>query len=128
MTHPHTIDPSRHAAMVTLSGTIRGSDLAAAMETVYNDPLWQPGFSLLWGGTTITELLFEKNDLPRLVDVNRRHAARAGIVREVIIVGRQLDRAMAEMYAMLMKHEGRTVHVCDSEAEAWTWLGHPSTT
>jgi hypothetical protein len=36
-----------------------------------------------------------------------------------IIVVRPLDRAMAQIYAVLMKQEGRMVLVCETEAEAW---------
>ena len=123
MAFPYVIEPWRAAATVTLSGTVRGAAIAQTNVAIFHDYQWKPGFNRVWVGTNITELLFEKSDHPTLAAVDRLYATLIGRGREVFIVDRERDRAMARIYAVMMLHEGRTVYLCDTEAEAWRWLG-----
>jgi hypothetical protein len=70
------------------------------------------------GRIHITELLFEVDDLPsfRRINLEFRNLSMSG--RDIIVAARQIDRSMAEMYAAMMKAEGRSVHVCASMDEA----------
>jgi hypothetical protein len=123
---PYVIDPDAHVATVTLSGTVHGRQIAETMETMFRDPDWRPGFDVFWHGGQITQLLFEKDDLPGFVRVQREYAEAAGDGREIIFVARALDQAMAQMYTVMMRNERRKVHICQSEAEARDILGQHS--
>ena len=118
---PYSIDPSRRVASVTVSGRVHGYDIAAAIETLYADPRWHAGFDIVWDATTICELLFEKQDIPGFVQLQRKHAA-AAPRREVIITRRLIDRTMAQIYALMMKAGGHEVRACESNEEAYAWL------
>jgi hypothetical protein len=121
--YSYAIDITARLATVTLAETVRGADIASALETVFRDSSWQPGFDLLWQASGITELLFERDDLPGMIALQRRFAARAGGGREVILVSRSLDEDMAKMYALMLRNEGKKVSVCRSMADAVRLLG-----
>ena len=116
MVSSYQIDPSRRLATVTLSGTVHGYEIAASARSLYTDPKWVAGFDVLSDGTAITELLFEKADVPAFVQLRIEYAA-VSPRYEIILVNRVLDRAMAQMYATLMKSSGYQVQVCQSQAE-----------
>ena len=112
------ISDANRLAAGTLSGSVRGSDIAAAIQTLYDDPAWQPGFDTFWDCSGITELLFEREDLPNIVALQHASSGRAGTGIEVILVERMLDDAMASMYAAVMRTKVRAVHICRSVGEA----------
>jgi hypothetical protein len=111
------IDRSRRLARVTISGSVCGHEIAAAMERLYQDSDWVAEFDILWDASGITELLLEASDFSRFRRIQREYAP-VGPRREVIFVRRALDRAMAQTYAMFMKAGDHRVYVCESEAEA----------
>lgn len=131
MAFPYRVEPQRHLVRVTLSGMVRGAELAATVAAVYEDPSWQYGFDTLWDGAAISVLLLDEGDLPGFVSLQREYARVAGPGRDVIVVTRELDALMARIYAAMARKELRQTHVCASEAEAWQILaGHeppPST-
>ena len=122
MVFPYFIDPWRRAAIVTLSGTVRGPALIATVDAIFHDPEWKPTFDRVWSGTTITELLVEESDLAAYVACGRQRVDLGGTGREVIVVEREVDRVIARMYVAMMLREGRTVYICDTKTEAWRWL------
>jgi hypothetical protein len=111
------IDPSRRLARVTISGSVCGHEIAAAMERLYQDTNWVAEFDILWDASQISELLLEAGDFSRFRRI-QHHYASVGPRREVIFVRRALDRAMAQTYAMFMKAGSHRVYVCQSEVEA----------
>jgi hypothetical protein len=112
------ISDANRLATGTLSGSVRGSDTAAAIQTLYNDRAWEPGFDTFWDCRGITELLFELKDLPNIVALQHASSGRAGTGIEIILVERMLDDGMASMYAAMMRAKVRTVHICRSVDEA----------
>jgi hypothetical protein len=123
VSYSYAIDITARLATVTLAETVRGADIAGAMEAVFGDSSWQPGFNVLWQASGITELLFERDDLPGMIALQRRFAARARGGREVILVSRTLDEDMAKMYALMMRNDGKQVSVCRSMADVVRLLG-----
>jgi hypothetical protein len=117
MIFPYLIDRSRRFARVTLSGSVHGHQIAAAMEAMYQDPDWAAEFDILWDALEITELLLEASDFLGFVRVQKKYAA-VGPRREIIVARRNLDRAMARTYALFMKAGAHRVYVCQSEEEA----------
>jgi hypothetical protein len=112
------VDPSRRLATVTFTGTLTGNEIARAIESVYQDPAWQRGFDVLYDGTAVTELLLERTDQKWFVALQREYASVAGSGVDVILVSRELDRVMAEIYATMMKGEARKTYVCGSRVDA----------
>jgi chloramphenicol 3-O-phosphotransferase len=123
MTFSLVISEAHRLATGTLSGSVRGSDIAAAIQTLYDDPAWQPGFDTFWDCAGITELLFEREDLPNIVALQHASSERAGTGIEIILVARMLDDAMASMYRVAMRTEVRAVHICRSVCDAERLLG-----
>ena len=115
--YPYTIDESRRLITVRLSGSVHGSQIAATFETIYRDPGCKAGFDIFWDGSTIAELLFERDDLPSFVRLNQEFAELAGSGQDVILVVRSLDKTMADMYAVMMRAQRRAVLVCMSMDE-----------
>jgi len=115
--NPYRIDQSKRLVTVQLSGAVRGTLIAATYEAIYGDPACGPGFDILWDGSTITELLLERGDMPSFVRLNREFSEIASSGRDIILVERALDKAMADMYAVMMRAQQRTVLVCLSMTE-----------
>lgn len=113
----YSIDPERRLGSVTLSGTVTGVDIADTIRNIYRDSAWQAGFDIYWDCSGITQLLMEKDDQRGFVELHRAHA-NVATGRDIIVVTRPLDYAMAMGYAAFMKHESRRVHVCRSTEEA----------
>jgi hypothetical protein len=61
--------------------------------------------------------MFERDDLPSFVRLNHEFSSLARSGRDIILVTRSLDKAMADMYAVMMRAERRAVHVCQSMGE-----------
>ena len=125
MAFSYAIDSANRLATGTFSGSVSGREIASAFRTVYDDIAWQPDFDTVWECSGITELLLERNDLATLVALHREHVARAGTGLEIIVVTRALDRAMAKVYAVMMRNQPRRVRVCRSVAEAAQLLDRP---
>ena len=122
MALPYTIDGERQLVTVTLVGRIVGADIAEAIQRVYTDPAWQSGFNVVWDGTFISELLFEQDDIPNFVALQRRYAEQAGPGRDVLVINRKIDEMMARTYVDLMK-DVRLTSLAKSKWEAQRTLG-----
>jgi hypothetical protein len=101
-----------------LFGLVPGARIAATIAAIYGDPACGPGFDILWDFSTITELMFERDDLPSFVRLNKEFSHLSQFGRDIILVTRTLDKEMAEMYAVMMRAQRRAVHVCQSMYEA----------
>ena len=117
MVFPHLIDQTRRFARVTLSGSVHGHQIAAAMEALYQDPNWAAEFDILWDAMEITELLLDASDFLGFVRIQKQYA-KVGPHREIIVARRNLDRVMARTYAVFMKAGPHKVYVCQSAEEA----------
>jgi hypothetical protein len=115
--YPYSIDGRTGLITVTMSGSVPGQRIATTFVAIYGDPACGPRYDILWDGSTITELMFERDDLPSFVRLNKQYATLAQSGRDIILVARALDKGMAEMYAVMMKPQRRTVHVCASLGE-----------
>jgi hypothetical protein len=126
--YPYSIEDSKRLVTVRLSGSVHGSQIAATYAAIYRDPGCRPGFDILWDGSTITELLFERDDLPSFVRLNQEFSNLASSGRDIILVARTLDQAMADMYAVMMRAQRRAVLVCMSMYEVSQILDATETT
>jgi hypothetical protein len=123
MAFAYNIDPGRRIAAVTVSGVTSGSELAEATRALYEDENWRDGTDVIWDLTEVTELLLEWGDLQGLIAIDRQYAEVAGSGRDVIVVARKLDEAMARIHSNLSKSGPRQSHVCRSLVEARVILG-----
>jgi hypothetical protein len=115
---PYTIDGVLPLVIVLMSGTVHGAQIAATYRTMYRDPGFGPRFDVLWDATAITELLFEPDDLGSFVRLHEEFGDVASSGRDILVVRRPLDKAMADVYLVMMKKQPRAVHVCRSRSEA----------
>jgi hypothetical protein len=76
----------------------------------------------VWDGTFISELLFEQDDIPNFVALQRRFAEQAGPGRDVLVINRKIDEMMARTYVDLMK-DVRLTSLAKSKWEAHRTLG-----
>ena len=60
MTLPYVVDHANRVVVVTVSGRVSGTDIAATIRAIYDDLEWQAGFGVVWDGSGVTELLFER--------------------------------------------------------------------
>jgi hypothetical protein len=114
---PYSVDESKRLVTVPIFGSVHGTQIAATYTAIYSDPAYKSGFDILWDGSTITELLFERDDLPSFVRLNKEFSNLASAGRDIILVARMLDKAMADMYAVMMRSQRRAIHVCLSMDE-----------
>jgi hypothetical protein len=115
--YPYRIDDSKRLVTVPMSGLVPGARIAATIAAIYADPASGPGFDILWDGSTITELMFERDDLPSFTRLSQDFSPLSQSGRDIILVARKIDKDMAEMYAVMMRAQRRAVHVCSSMAE-----------
>ena len=118
MCFPYFIDVPRRIAVVTLSGTVHGEDIAQTVRELYRDPLWQRGFDALWDGRGITDLRLERTDVCGFARLQRQFADVAAEGEDVLLMERIFDYAMASFYESLASRGPRPARVCRSEAEA----------
>src|ERR1700730_8811950 len=121
--YPFHIDTSKRLVTATMSGSVPGTRIAATIAAIYGHPACGPGFDILWDFSTISELMFERDDLPSFVRLSQEfsHLSQSG--RDIIFVTRTLDKNMAEMYAVMMRGQRRAVHICMSMDEVTQLLG-----
>ena len=115
--YAYSIDESTRLVTVPVSGTVYGRQIAATYAVIFRDPACGPCFDILWDGSAITELIFERDDMPSFVRLNQEFSNFANSGRDLILVARSLDKAMADMYAVMMRAQHRAVHVCLSMGE-----------
>jgi hypothetical protein len=115
---PYTIDPERRLARVTVAGSVAAPEVTATILALLQDEHWQPGYDVLVDCRTVTELILEPGDPRAFVNLIVQHADRAGSGRDVIIVNRSVDDAMAKVYAAFAQMGPRPAYVCRLETEA----------
>lgn len=123
MVFPFAIDVEKRVAVVTLSGSVTGADLANTLLAVYDHADWQPHFDTFWDGSAVTETVLDRDEMATLLRLQREQSSRAGMGVDVIVASRLLDYAAARWYALLAKHENRRIAVCRTPVEGWAALG-----
>ncbi len=126
MVVPYSINAERRLVQAVFTGTVTGRDMAQTIEAIYDSPGWRPGFDIIWNCAGVSELIFETDDLEHLVSLQRARADIGGHGRDVIVIKRILDDAMARLYAAMMRNERRRTRLCASERTALEILA-PST-
>jgi hypothetical protein len=114
---PYVIDASIRLATISIVGRVEARDVAETIAAIYEDPEWRAGFNMLWDACDVTDLQMTRSDLPVFVALHREHVAVAPQL-EVILVRRDVDRTLAEMYGLLMRSAVHAVYVVSSEDEA----------
>ena len=125
MPFPYVVDPEHRVVRVRMEGRVTGPPVAETISAIYHDARWQKGFYILWHARGITELILEPGDQPGFVELQRTLGPLAGNGRDVILVSRAIDAAMAAAYKH-MARPVREVHVVRTDEEARTILGWSS--
>jgi hypothetical protein len=115
--YAYSVDHPRRLVTVRVSGAVHGTQVAATYAAIYRDPACGPSFDIFWDTSRVTELILESDDLPSFVRLSQEFSTPASSGRDIILVARVLDQAIADMYAVMMRTERRAVHVCPSMDE-----------
>jgi len=122
MVFPYVINANDRCALVTLSGTVTGADIARTIEAIYCDAQWQTGFDTIWNGAAATNFIIDNHDRSTFAALQYRYpAARGG--RDILVVPRTAEFNTARRYALEIGGGPREVHVVRVEAEANHILG-----
>lgn len=78
MPFAYRIDPDARLGAVAFYGDVTGADLVAAMEALFGDEAWEPGFSALWDGRGIERLTLGFTDYSSVLAAAVRLLGRIG--------------------------------------------------
>ena len=123
--HVH-ISPADALGVVTFLDAVTGADLAGALDALYADPRWRPGFDALWDFGRMSTLVLDPDDLKALVALDFAYEAVGGVGRDAIVVTTDLDRSLAALFEHLSKETPRPNRVFASVEAARTWLAAPA--
>lgn len=122
--------PEHGLAIATFTGDLRASDVMAALLACYDADGWRPGMDIVWDYRAVGKVLFEPDDMRRIVDVGLAHQAVGGAGRDINLVRR--DKAMHELmsraflaYRQYRKGTLRTPLMAGTPTEAAALLGVP---
>lgn len=111
-------------AVGTLSGRVDGNELITAIRSLLFSDIWEPGFSILWDGRRIRELVVTPEDVGALADLTGALATRRGTGRTAVVIIRDIDLMIAELLQHTLEITGsyRTFANIDDAA---SWLEVP---
>ena len=98
------VDKTQKTGFVTLDGVINCDTFIGVMETLYRHPDWRPGYSALWDGREIKQLLIDPDDLKRILAIILEYRPMVGPGRAAFVMPRDLDYVITR----LVLHRGGT--------------------
>ena len=116
------IDPERRRALVEIDGTVTAAVVMEAMEELFGNPQWQPGYDGLWDCSGIQQLVMDPADLGALVALATSLAPRIGTGRGAFVLTRDLDSMMAALVVYRSRPSDRDRRVFRTREEAVAWL------
>lgn len=120
MAFQHVVLPRHHLAVVTFYGSVKGSDICAAIRAVYTDPDWCPGYGKLVDARRVESLDVSPADLRRVAESGDERLAGAGGL--AVVQCNWLVRAIAGLGLRAMPFR-RPVAVFEALEPALAWLG-----
>ena len=116
------IDRATRRALGVLSGSVTGHEFAEAMDALYHDPAWSPGFEVLWDFTAVRELLVDRQGVETIVAAARACRPRMGVGRTAIAIPNEMHQTIASLVVYKTRGEGRDRRIFDTRATADAWL------
>lgn len=116
------IDVAERLVLAEKSGRFDGAALVESVRTLHADPAWRDDFDVIWDLSGLTGLIVMPEDLPPLVAVHAEHSCGY----DALVVTRQADVAIAQLYAYLARRAGKPTGVYESLDEALKALNRPA--
>lgn len=123
MPHRIYIAPERELGIVKWDGPVNGGDLIWAIQELYGNPLWQPGFQACWDGTNLATLDLSFAEMQQVVEVAKVAVERVGDARTASVMSNELHLASMRMLTGLIRLKGLNVKFFRSLDKAAPWLG-----
>jgi len=117
------IDPVARLGAVAFYGDVMGPELVAAIEALFGDEGWEPGFDALWDGRGVANLIVGPEDIDAVVAANDRLLDRIGEGHAVILTTGAEEYASAFMIRrQLGPTTGKQIRLADNLLEAMALL------
>lgn len=115
------IDAARLLAIVRLTGDVTGDDLVEAAICLQGHPDWDARCDVIWDYRAIETFVILPDDVPAIFHARTRDSTG----RDVILVKRDLEYAIARLYAHRAQEVGKEVQLCWQMKEVLAFLGLP---
>jgi hypothetical protein len=120
----YRIDPNARLAAIAFFGDVTGRDLVAALEALFGDEAWEPGFQAVWDGRGLQSIRLSYADYGAVMAASVRLLGRIGGGTGVILTS---DPEEYEAAFMVRKYlgpvPGKQVRLADNLPEALALLG-----
>jgi hypothetical protein len=122
MPYRWSVDPVARRGRALFDGSVAGADVAAALDAIYADPRWAPGFDALWDCSGVREVTILPQDVAAIAARVRALAGRMGPGRAAIVVPGDMNRLVALLILRLTRNPQRARRVFGALDEAAAWL------
>jgi hypothetical protein len=124
MSQPWTleVDKRLRCGTLTFDGPTTGNDAFAATLALWDHPDWEPGYSELWDGATVTEVDVSFSDMKRIAELENIGRSRHAGGRVAIVSSSRVVRAAMVTVIALMGTNPRPHRIFATRAEALAWL------
>jgi hypothetical protein len=127
MPFTYRIDPSARLAAVAFFGEVTGRDLVEAIETLFSDEAWEPGFQAVWDGRGLHSIRVSYADYGAVLAAAVRVLPRIGGGTGVILTSDPEEYEAAFMIRKFLGPvPGKQVRLADNLREALALLGIPA--
>lgn len=127
MTYVYQIYPEHRLAITLYHGAVNGEDVAHAMDAVFLDERWQPGYAAVWDIRTIEALIIVPEGVKAIAEKTKDLREQIGGGKAAILVRRSMDHTIAALLTRRRltgpEREVQTFRQAE-EAEAWLGMGH----
>ena len=115
----YALAPDFGITHTAFSGAVTGQTLVGALRALHDDPRWRFGLDLLWDCRAVTGLALAPDELAALIEMGTEDTEG----RDVSIVRRDLDEAIAVLFRHVAGRRGKEAHVCYGIDDALAVLG-----
>ena len=117
------IYPTHRTGAVAFAGGVTGVDMIAAMETLYSDSEWRPGFTSIWDLRSITSLSVSPDEVDAIADRAAELCEWAGHGKVAAITRREVDEMIVQLLAYRCRNTARSsVRFFNRLSEALIWV------
>lgn len=122
MAYEYRIEPAEGLGIITLTGRVNGPQIREAMEALFGDARWQPGFASLWDAVMVEAIAIAPEDLPAISETMEQARLRAGAGRGAWVVRGEMAQSIGELLARRAQQRGHERRCFTDTDEARRWL------
>jgi hypothetical protein len=119
----HRIFSDSAVAIIRMRGELRAADLIRLKTDVWSDPAWNPDFDSIWECAGVPRLIFQPEDIPRLMGAAKRLSKQPGKGRRAVVVQKHIEYQIARLLSVRSNRLGRESKVFWRMPDAFEWLG-----